>query len=107
MEPHPGLGILLERVEVSTPEDFEGAFAGAVRNGAGAMMVPADPLTTNRFRMIAELSVKHRLPTIMDLSEFVMNGGLLTYGVNTTDLYRRSAVYVDKLAKGARAAELQ
>lgn len=102
----PGLGIQLERVEVSTPEDFEGAYAGAVNSGAGAMMVPADPLTTNRFRMIAELSVKHRLPTIMDLSEFVSNGGLVTYGVNTTDLYRRSAVYVDKLAKGAKAAEL-
>jgi putative tryptophan/tyrosine transport system substrate-binding protein len=102
----PGLGIALQRIEVKVPEDFEPAFASAVASGAGAMMVPGDPLTTNRPATIAQLSQKYHLPAIMDIREFVTAGGLVTYGVSVTDLYRRSAVYIDKLVKGAKAAEL-
>jgi putative ABC transport system substrate-binding protein len=102
----PGLGVELQRIEVSAPEDFEPAFASAVASGAGAMMVPGDPLTTNRSSSIAQLSIKYHLPAIMDIREFVTAGGLVTYGVSVNELYRRSAVYIDKLAKGSKAAEL-
>ena len=55
---------------------------------------------------IADLAVKHRLPAIYDRSEFVEDGGLMTYSVSGTDLYRRAATYVDKILKGAKPADL-
>jgi putative ABC transport system substrate-binding protein len=100
------LGLELQRLEVRVPEDFEGAFEAATRQHAGALIAPADPLTTNRPKAVADLALKHRLPAMMDIKEFVVAGGLLSLGVNVPDLYRRSAHYVDRILKGANPADL-
>jgi putative ABC transport system substrate-binding protein len=100
------LGLELQRLEVRVPEDFAGAFAAATRQQAGALIAPADPLTTNRPKVVAELALQYRLPAMMDIKEFVEAGGLLSLGVNLADLYRRSAHHVDKILKGANPADL-
>jgi ABC-type uncharacterized transport system substrate-binding protein len=70
-----------------------------------ALIVGTDITQTNR-QFIALLAAGHRLPAIYTSREFVEAGGLMTYGVNFPDLYRRAAIYVDKIFKGAKPAEL-
>jgi putative tryptophan/tyrosine transport system substrate-binding protein len=96
----------LQRLEVRVPEDFPGAFEAATRQRAQALIMPGDPLTTNRPKVLADLALQHRLPAMMDYRVFVDAGGLLTLGADLADLYRRSAVYVDKILKGAKPADL-
>lgn len=98
--------IEVRRLEVRAPADFEAAFETATRRRSQALIVPADPLTTNRQGVIAALALKHRLPTIMEYKEFAKAGGLLSLGVDLADLYRRSAGHVDKILKGAKPGEL-
>jgi putative ABC transport system substrate-binding protein len=100
------LGLELQRLEVRVPDDFEGAFTAAAREQAGALIVPGDPLTTNRPQMVADLAAKSRLPAMMEFREFVEAGGLMSYGANIVDSYRHAATYVDKILKGAKAADL-
>ena len=100
------LGLELQRLEVRVPEDFEGAFEAASRQRAGALVAPADPLTTNRPKVVADLAAKHRLPAMMEVKQFVEAGGLVSLGPDLVDLYRRSATHVDKILKGARPADL-
>jgi putative ABC transport system substrate-binding protein len=100
------LRLTLHRLEVRVPADFEGAFEAAVRQRAGALIAPGDPLVTNRPRMVADVALKHRLPTIMENKEFVLAGGLLSLGLDLVDSYRRAATHVDKILKGANPAEL-
>jgi putative tryptophan/tyrosine transport system substrate-binding protein len=102
----PSLGLTLHRLEVRVPADFEGAFEAAVRQRDGALIAPGDPLVTNRPRMVADIALKHRLPTIMENKEFVLAGGLLSLGLDLVDSYRRAATHVDKILKGANPAEL-
>jgi putative ABC transport system substrate-binding protein len=100
------LRLELLRLEVRGPGDFEGAFEAATRQGAGALIAPADPLVTNRPRVVADLAFRHRLPALMDRREFVEAGGLLSLGADLADLYRRSAAHVDKILKGAKPGDL-
>jgi len=100
------LRLTLQRLEVRVAGDFEGAFETATRRRAGALIAPGDPLVTNRPRMVADLALKYRLPTIMDIKEFVEAGGLLSLGLDLVDSYRRAATHVDKILKGANPAEL-
>ena len=100
------LEVKLQRLEVRVPEDFEGALKAATQQRAGALFVPGDPLVTNRPKVIADLALRYRLPTITDFSELPKAGGLLSYGPDLADSYRRAAVYVDKILKGANPAEL-
>jgi putative tryptophan/tyrosine transport system substrate-binding protein len=102
----PALGLTLQRLEVRVPSDLEGAFEAAARAGLGAIVAPADPLTTNRPKMMADLSLKHRVPTLMERREFVEAGGLMSLGADLADLYRRSALYVHKILNSANPAEL-
>ena len=102
----PTLGVKLQRLEVRVPGDFEGAFEAAIRQRAGALIAPGDPLVSNRPRMVADLALKYRLPTIMDNKEFVEAGGLLSLGPDLVDSYRRAATHVDKILKGANPADL-
>jgi len=102
----PTLGLKLQRPEVRVPEDFEGAFKSATSQRAGALMAPGDPLTANHRKMVADLALKYRLPTTMDIKEFAEAGGLLSLGVDLVDSYRRSATHVDKILKGANPADL-
>src|SRR3954453_11034288 len=100
------LGIHIQKLEVRLTEDFEGAVEAATVGHADALIVPADPLTTNNRAQIARLAAKHRLPAIYDFREFVEVGGLLSYGPNLRDSYRRAATYVDKILNGAKPANL-
>jgi putative tryptophan/tyrosine transport system substrate-binding protein len=100
------LGLELLRLEVRTPEDLPSAFERASTQQAGALVAPADPLTTNRPKMVADLALKHRLPMLMERREFAEAGGLLALGADLADLYRRSAAHVDKILKGAKPGEL-
>jgi len=100
------LRLKLQRLEVRVPGDFEGAFAAATRQRAGALIAPGDPLVSNRPRMVADLALKYRLPTMMDNKEFVEAGGLLSLGLDLVDSYRRAATHVDKILKGANPANL-
>jgi len=100
------LGVKLQRLEVRVPGDFEVAFAAAIRQRAGALIAPGDPLTANNLKMVADLALKYRVPTMQDVKEAVEAGGLLSLGPDLVDLYRRSATHVDKILKGANPAEL-
>ena len=100
------LGVKLQRLEVRVPGDFEGAFNAATKQRAGALIAPGDPLVTNRPQIVADLALKYRLPTMMDIKEFVEVGGLLSLGLNLVDSYRRAAKHVDRILKGAKPADL-
>jgi putative tryptophan/tyrosine transport system substrate-binding protein len=102
----PNLGMKLQRLEVRVPEDFEGALQSANRRRAGALFVPGDPLVTNRPRLVADLALKYRLPTVTDFRELPKAGGLLSFGPDLVDSYRRAATHVDKILKGARPGDL-
>ena len=93
-------------VEAQTVPEIEQAFAVMVREKAGAAIVARDGLFTQQARQIAELAAKHRLPTISGHQEFVEAGGLISYGQNNAEHYRRAAMFVDKILKGAKPADL-
>jgi putative tryptophan/tyrosine transport system substrate-binding protein len=100
------LKIEVQSLEVRVPEDIESALEAAVQNKANALITVEDPLTQNDRKQIADFAVKNRLPTMSGLSEYVDDGGLLSYGADLADLYRRAAGYVDKIAKGAKPSDL-
>jgi putative ABC transport system substrate-binding protein len=102
----PLLRLKLQRLEVRVPEDFEGALKAAVGQRAGALFVPGDPLVTNRPRVLADLALRYRLPTMTDFRELPETGGLMSFGPDLVDSYRRAATHVDKILKGANPAEL-
>ena len=102
----PSLKLTIHRVEVRVPGDFEGAYEAAVKLRAGALVAPGDPLVANRPRMVADIALKHRMPTMMDNKEFVEAGGFMSFGLDLVDSYRRAATHVDKILKGANPAEL-
>ena len=100
------LGIQPLLFDVRKPEDFAIAFGAAVRQQADAVAVGIEAITQANRRLIADLALKHRLPTIFPAREFVDAGGLLSYGANYPDLYRRAAGFVAKIFKGAKPADL-
>jgi len=101
------LGVQLRTVGVSTVAEYEGAFATMAQERVGAVLVHSSTLTVRQNpRLLAELAVKHRLPTMFTGRENVVAGGLMSYGPDFTDMTRRSAVYIDKILKGAKPADL-
>ena len=102
----PALGLKLQRLEVRVPGDLEGAFKTATRQRVGALIAPGDPLVANRPKVVADLALKYRLPTMTDTKEFVEAGSLISLGPSLVDSYRRSATHVDKILKGANPADL-
>ena len=90
----------------SSSNDFDKAFEDATRTRAGALAILPDPLFVTNLKRIAELAAKSRLPSIFHLSEFVDSGGLMTYGPDRSDLFRRAATYVDKILKGRKPSDL-
>ena len=93
-------------VEARTVPDIEQAFSTIARENAGAVIVAPDSLFTREMRQIAERAAKQRLPSIAAAREFAQVGGLLSYGRNQGDSFRRTAAFVDKILKGAKPADL-
>jgi len=100
------LRVQLQYYDVLEPRDIETAFRGASKARAEAVLVLAGPVFTSERTQLATLAVKSRLPAISYATEFVEDGGLMTYGANRADLARRAATYVDKILKGAKPADL-
>jgi putative ABC transport system substrate-binding protein len=99
-------GVTLVPFEFRNPDQLEEAFAMFVRERADALLVPPDVTFTAYRRRIAELAAKARLPAIYFSRQHVEDGGLMCYGPNPVENYRRAAIYVDKILKGARPADL-
>jgi len=102
----PLLGVRLRFLAVHDTRDIEAAFRGGATAGAGGLTVVRTPLVVNNRRLIAELAKGARLPSVFDEREYAEAGGLVSYGANLTELYRRAATYVDRILKGAKPAEL-
>ena len=100
------LSLQLHSMEVSSAAKFEGAFQAATKARSGALAVTESPLTVSNGKQIAELATKHRLPAIYSREDFVASGGLMSYGADRTEPYRRVASMIDKILKGAKPADL-
>jgi putative ABC transport system substrate-binding protein len=100
------LSVELHSLEVQSPHDLDKAVVHAARVRAGALVVMPDPVFVTNLKRIADLAAKSRLPSIYNLSEFVAAGGLASYGPDQSDLFRRAAVFVDRILKGAKPADL-
>ncbi len=100
------LGVQVQPLEVRSPDEFDSAFAAMGRARAGALIVQVSSLTFEHRRRIVDLAAKIRLPAIYESREFVETGGLMSYGQSASDMYRRSAAFVDKILKGAKPADL-
>jgi putative ABC transport system substrate-binding protein len=91
---------------VRRAEDFEAAFALIVRERIDGLHVLPDPITAFHRRQITEFALAKRLPAVYAAREWLEAGGLLAYGTHWPDVWRRAAVYVDKILKGAKPADL-
>jgi len=100
------LGLQTVPVPVEAATDVDGAFATIARERASALFVLDDVILFIERERIAHLALRHRLPLVSGISGYADAGGLLTYGARQTDLYLRAAVFVDRILKGARPANL-
>jgi putative ABC transport system substrate-binding protein len=98
--------VQLQYLDIRSPKDIETAFREASKGRANAVLVLGNVVVTSHPKQFVELAVKNRLPAIYWSPEFVEAGGLMTYSVSITDLFRRAATYVDKILKGAKPADL-
>jgi putative ABC transport system substrate-binding protein len=101
-----GFGVQLQYLDILTADDIEIAFGAASKGRADAILMLGNPVATSHRTQVTALAVKNRLPVMYDRPEFVQDGGLITYSVSQNDLYRRAAMYVDKILKGAKPADL-
>jgi putative ABC transport system substrate-binding protein len=100
------LGMQLLVFDAATADELAGVFAAMRRDRAQALVVQVNPLSNDRSREIAELAARHRLPAMYDIRIFVDAGGLASYGPSIAHSYRRAASYVDRILRGAKAADL-
>jgi putative ABC transport system substrate-binding protein len=99
-------GLTIQRVPVGDAAGLEAVFATVIRGRAGALIIVGTSRLFSYRKRIAELALKHRLPTVVGSREYVEAGGLASYGTDFPDLFRRAAVYVDKILKGAKPGDL-
>ena len=100
------LGVQVLTVPVRTPEDLDGAFAMMARERVNGFLAVASPLTRSQRALLAELTLKYRLPGMFGTRENVEAGGLMSYAPDLVDLTRRAATYIDKILKGVKPADL-
>jgi len=100
------LGVQPQFVEARGPADFDRAFSDMTRARAGGLTVLASAMFTSERRRLVDLAAKNRLPAVYAQREFVDAGGLMSYGPDSADLFRRGATYIDKILKGAKPADL-
>ncbi len=100
------LGVQLQGFEVRRLTDLDDAFNAAKKRGVGAVMVPGIPSLSGYQRQIADLAARTRLPVILPWKQGSQFGGLMSYGADVPEMFRRAAVYVDKILKGAKPGDL-
>jgi putative tryptophan/tyrosine transport system substrate-binding protein len=100
------LGVGLQIVEVRGPADLDRAFSDMIRARTGALIVLGGTMLSTERRRVVDLAATNRLPAVYPVREFVDAGGLMFYGANTADSWRRAATYVDKILKGAKPSDL-
>jgi putative ABC transport system substrate-binding protein len=105
-EPAQVLGLALHPLEVGTSSGFEGAFAAMRQKRVGALLLLPEAFFTLHRKRITDLAAKNRMPAMYDQKAFVDEGGLMSYGPNIADMFRRAATFVDKILKGAKPADL-
>ena len=102
----PALGVTLLSLEARGPDDIDRAFTAIRKERPGALLVMGDPMFGTHLKRIVELAAKSLLPAIYSTRPNVEAGGLMSYGTNFADLFRRAATYVDKILKGTKPADL-
>jgi ABC-type uncharacterized transport system substrate-binding protein len=100
------LGLQLHVLHASVEHDFDTIFASLAQRVAGALVIIDDPFFLSRIKQLAALTLRHALPTISFTREFVVAGGLMSYGVNIPDTYRLAGLYVGRILKGEKPADL-
>ena len=100
------VGVQLQSLDVRSTDGIEKAFKAATEKKAQGLIMLANPFTTAHARRIVELAIQHRLPTMFAQSVLVESGGLMSYAPHLADLAKRAAIYVDKILKGAKPADL-
>ena len=100
------LGVTLQSIEVRDPKDIETAFAKIAQERPDALIVLQDALTLQHRKEIIDFAIQSRLPGMFVAKEWVVAGGLMSYGESLPDMYRRGAYFVDKILKGAKPADL-
>jgi putative tryptophan/tyrosine transport system substrate-binding protein len=100
------LDVQLHILEARGPDEIDRAFAAMPKERTKALLVLGDPVFASHRKRIADLAAKHRLPSVSGTREYVESGGLMAYGTNFSDMYRRAAYYVDKILKGTKPADL-
>ena len=100
------MGMRASTIPARTPAEIDAAFTAARKDGAGALVVLGDPFFGQQARQLAELTLKHRVPTLTTNRTLAEAGGLMSYGQDLVEHYRRAATYVDKVLKGAKPSDL-
>ena len=100
------VGIQVQILDVSTPDQFESAFQASLREKAEALIVLPEGLFTSHRTRLVDFTIQSKVPAVFYDNEFVKAGGLMSYGVSYPDLFRRAADYLDKILKGAKPSEL-
>jgi ABC-type uncharacterized transport system substrate-binding protein len=100
------LRVQLQRVEARDAGEIEAAFSAMTKTNVNALLSVSDTVFGNHRKRIVELAAKNRLPAIAERKEFSQDGGLIAYGVDIPDMFRRAAVYVDKILKGTKPTDL-
>lgn len=102
----PSLGLQIHSAPVRSAAEYEGAFSAIVKEGSGAVLVLSTPLFIAGAKTLAALSLKHKLPSLFGPKQHVEAGGLMSYSPDRADLWRRGAIYVDKILRGIDPADL-
>jgi putative ABC transport system substrate-binding protein len=100
------LGVQLQSLEVTSPKDFEAALKAATQKRSGAVLLLASGVTDTHRKRIVELATKNGIPAMLADGERMDSGGLMSYGPNYPDLWRRAATFVDKILKGTKPADI-
>ena len=102
----PAVGLTVQSVEVRDTRELDLAFEAIIREHPEALLLLVDPFTFSQRSRIVEFAAEQRLPAMYETSDFVDAGGLISYGPNISELFRRAATYVDKILRGAKPADL-
>jgi putative ABC transport system substrate-binding protein len=100
------LHVAVQPLGVREPDDFDAAFSAMTRDRPDGLFLVTDALTTLNRKRILEFAAAHRIPAMYEFAFLVRDGGLMSYGADSDDIYRRAAIYVDRILKGAKPGEL-